>query len=80
MRQEICDPTEELHQKDITIAAIMKKASLLERQLKMELKIKEKMLAKQQVSDKVYKAVRTENTHLKGMMGDFDPGGYMGIC
>ncbi|KAK2490361.1 hypothetical protein MC885_015576 [Smutsia gigantea] len=77
MRHEICDLTEELHQRDITIAAIMKKASLLERQLKMELEIKEKMLAKQQVSDMRYKAVRTENTHLKGMMGDLDPGQYM---
>lgn len=49
MRNEISDLTEELHQKEITIATIMKKAALLERQLKMELEIKEKMLAKQQV-------------------------------
>ncbi|XP_070129303.1 deuterosome assembly protein 1 isoform X5 [Equus caballus] len=77
MRNEICDLTEELHQKEITIATIMKKAALLERQLKMELEIKEKMLAKQQVSDMRYKAVRTENTHLKGMMGDLDPGRYL---
>uniref|UniRef100_A0A452Q829 Deuterosome assembly protein 1 n=1 Tax=Ursus americanus TaxID=9643 RepID=A0A452Q829_URSAM len=28
------------------------------------------------VSDMRYKAVRTENTHLKGMMGDLDPGRY----
>ncbi|XP_040486937.1 deuterosome assembly protein 1 isoform X2 [Ursus maritimus] len=76
MRNEISDLTEELHQKEITIATIMKKAALLERQLKMELEIKEKMLAKQQVSDMRYKAVRTENTHLKGMMGDLDPGRY----
>uniref|UniRef100_A0A8C7ELA2 Deuterosome assembly protein 1 n=1 Tax=Neovison vison TaxID=452646 RepID=A0A8C7ELA2_NEOVI len=79
MRNEISDLTEELHQKEITIATIMKKAALLERQLKMELEIKEKMLAKQQVSDMRYKAVRTENTHLKGMMGDLDPGRYMVI-
>uniref|UniRef100_A0A4X1TZ64 CEP63/Deup1 N-terminal domain-containing protein n=1 Tax=Sus scrofa TaxID=9823 RepID=A0A4X1TZ64_PIG len=79
MRNEISDLTEELHQKEITIATIMKKAALLERQLKMELEIK-KMLAKQQVSDMRYKAVRTENTHLKGMMGDLDPGQYMVIC
>ncbi|XP_022369628.1 deuterosome assembly protein 1, partial [Enhydra lutris kenyoni] len=77
MRNEISDLTEELHQKEITIATIMKKAALLERQLKMELEIKEKMLAKQQVSDVRYKAVRMENTHLKGMMGDLDPGRYM---
>nr|XP_012421447.1 PREDICTED: deuterosome protein 1 isoform X1 [Odobenus rosmarus divergens] len=77
MRNEISDLTEELHQKEITIATIMKKAALLERQLKMELEIKEKMLAKQQVSDMRYKAVQTENTHLKGMMGDLDPGRYM---
>uniref|UniRef100_F7C953 Deuterosome assembly protein 1 n=1 Tax=Equus caballus TaxID=9796 RepID=F7C953_HORSE len=51
MRNEICDLTEELHQKEITIATIMKKAALLERQLKMELEIKEKMLAKQQASE-----------------------------
>lgn len=49
MRNEISDLTEELHQKEITIATIMRKAALLERQLKMELEIKEKMLAKQQV-------------------------------
>ncbi|XP_062951782.1 deuterosome assembly protein 1 [Cynocephalus volans] len=79
MRNEISDLTEELHQKEITIATVMKKAALLERQLKMELEIKEKMLAKQQVSDMKYKAVRTENTHLKGMMGDLDPGQYMGM-
>ncbi|XP_058145335.1 deuterosome assembly protein 1 isoform X2 [Dasypus novemcinctus] len=79
MRGEISDLTEELRQKEITIATIMKKAALLERQLKMELEIKEKMLAKQQVSDMRYKAVKTENTHLKGMMGDLDPGQYMGM-
>lgn len=49
MRSEISDLTEELHQKEITIATIMKKAALLERQLKMELEIREKMLARQQV-------------------------------
>ncbi|KAB1272039.1 Deuterosome assembly protein 1 [Camelus dromedarius] len=80
MRSEISDLTEELHQKEITIATIMKKAALLERQLKLELEIKEKMLAKQQFSDMRYKAVRSENTHLKGMMGDLDPGQYMVIC
>nr|KAF6437410.1 deuterosome assembly protein 1 [Molossus molossus] len=79
MRNEISDLTEELHQKEITIATIMRKAALLERQLKMELEIKEKMLAEQQVSDMRYKAVRTENTHLKGMMGDLDPGRYMSM-
>ncbi|XP_054223801.1 deuterosome assembly protein 1 isoform X1 [Homo sapiens] len=77
MRNEISDLTEELHQKEITIATVTKKAALLEKQLKMELEIKEKMLAKQKVSDMKYKAVRTENTHLKGMMGDLDPGEYM---
>ncbi|XP_051842771.1 deuterosome assembly protein 1 isoform X4 [Antechinus flavipes] len=51
MRTEISDLTEELHQKEITIATVMKKAALLERQLKMELEIKEKMLAKQQNVD-----------------------------
>ncbi|XP_059785387.1 deuterosome assembly protein 1 isoform X2 [Balaenoptera ricei] len=79
MRNEISDLTEALHQKEITIATIVKKAALLERQLKVELEIKEKMLAKQQVSDMRYKAVRTENTHLKGMMGDLDPGRYMSM-
>nr|XP_020756795.1 deuterosome assembly protein 1 isoform X1 [Odocoileus virginianus texanus]XP_020756796.1 deuterosome assembly protein 1 isoform X1 [Odocoileus virginianus texanus] len=77
MRNEISDLTQELHQKEITIATVMKKAALLERQLKMELEIKEKMLSKQQMSDTRYRAVRTENAHLKGMMGDLDPGRYM---
>ncbi|XP_004709018.1 deuterosome assembly protein 1 [Echinops telfairi] len=77
MRNEISDLTAELHQKEITIATIMKKAALLEKQLKVELEIKEKMLAKQQVSDMNYKTVRTENAHLKGMMGDLDPGRYV---
>ncbi|NWS66804.1 DEUP1 protein, partial [Crotophaga sulcirostris] len=49
MKTEISDLTEELHQKEITIATIMEKANLLERQLKMELEIKNKLLAKQQV-------------------------------
>ncbi|XP_012413616.2 deuterosome assembly protein 1 [Trichechus manatus latirostris] len=80
MRNEISDLTAELHQKEITIATIMKKAALLEKELKTELEIKEKMLAKQQVSDVKYKAVRTENTHLKGMMGDLDPGRYMSMA
>ncbi|XP_004644822.1 deuterosome assembly protein 1 [Octodon degus] len=79
MRNEISNLTEELHQKEITIATVMKKAALLERQLKIELEIKEKMLAKQQFSGMRYKAVRTENTHLKGMMGDLDPGRYMSM-
>ncbi|EMP26653.1 Coiled-coil domain-containing protein 67 [Chelonia mydas] len=51
MRTEISDLTEELHQKEITIATIMEKATLLERKLKMELEIKEKLLAKQQTID-----------------------------
>lgn len=49
MRNEISDLTQELHQKEITIATVRKKAALLERQLKIELEIKEKMLTKQQV-------------------------------
>nr|XP_048290058.1 deuterosome assembly protein 1 isoform X3 [Myodes glareolus]XP_048290067.1 deuterosome assembly protein 1 isoform X3 [Myodes glareolus] len=77
LRNEISDLTQELHQKEITIASVRKKAALLERQLKIELEIKEKMLTKQQVSDMRYKAVRTENTHLKGMMGDLDPARYL---
>ncbi|XP_048200262.1 deuterosome assembly protein 1 isoform X2 [Perognathus longimembris pacificus] len=79
MRNEISDLTQELQQKEITIATVMKKATLLEKQLKMELEIKEKMLAKQQVSDMRYKAIRAENPHLKGMMGDLDPGRYMSM-
>lgn len=49
MRNEISELTQELQQKEVTIATVMKKAALLERQLKIELEIKEKMLAKQQV-------------------------------
>uniref|UniRef100_A0A8D2KYJ8 Deuterosome assembly protein 1 n=1 Tax=Varanus komodoensis TaxID=61221 RepID=A0A8D2KYJ8_VARKO len=49
MRTEISDLIEELHQKEITIATIMERAALLERQLQMKLEIKEKMLGKQQV-------------------------------
>lgn len=49
MRNEILDLTQELYQKEITIATVRKKAALLERQLKIELEIKEKMLTKQQV-------------------------------
>lgn len=79
LRNEISDLTQELHQKEITIATVRKKAALLERQLKIELEIKEKMLTKQQVSDMRYKAVRTENTHLKGMMGDLDPARYLSM-
>ncbi|KAM9300089.1 deuterosome assembly protein 1 [Morus bassanus] len=65
MKTEISDLTEELHQKEITIATIMEKASLLERQLKMELEIKDKLLAKQQLLDFRYKVIESENTHLK---------------
>ncbi|XP_044298406.1 deuterosome assembly protein 1 [Varanus komodoensis] len=51
MRTEISDLIEELHQKEITIATIMERAALLERQLQMKLEIKEKMLGKQQIID-----------------------------
>ncbi|XP_015271715.1 PREDICTED: deuterosome protein 1 [Gekko japonicus] len=51
MRTEISDLTEELHQKEITIATITEKAALLERQLQMKLEIKEKTLGKQQMID-----------------------------
>ncbi|KAK2536293.1 Ccdc67 [Columba livia] len=51
MKTEISDLTEELHQKEITIATIVEKAGLLERQLKMELELKDKLLAKQQTID-----------------------------
>ncbi|XP_062495277.1 deuterosome assembly protein 1 isoform X1 [Pezoporus occidentalis] len=67
MKTEISDLTEELHQ-EITIATIMEKASLLERHLKMELEIKDKLLAKQQFLDSKYKVVSSENTHLKEMV------------
>ncbi|KFP27042.1 Coiled-coil domain-containing protein 67 [Colius striatus] len=66
MKREISDLTEELHQKEITIATIMEKASLLERQLKMELEIKDKLLAKQQ------KVIKFGNTHLKEMVKNQD--------
>ncbi|XP_009081197.1 PREDICTED: deuterosome protein 1 [Acanthisitta chloris] len=68
MKTEISDLTEELHQKEITIATIMEKASLLERQLKMELEIKDKLLAKQQLLEFRYKVIKSENTHLKEMV------------
>ncbi|NXF37684.1 DEUP1 protein, partial [Nyctibius bracteatus] len=68
MKTEISDLTEELHQKEITIATIMEKASLLERQLKTELEIKDKLLAKQQLLDFQYKVIKSENTHLKEMV------------
>ncbi|KAF1604928.1 Deuterosome assembly protein 1, partial [Eudyptes chrysolophus] len=68
MKTEISDLTEELHQKEITIATIMEKASLLERQLKMELEIKDKLLAKQQLLDFRYRVIKSENTHLKEMV------------
>ncbi|NXJ39905.1 DEUP1 protein, partial [Ciconia maguari] len=67
MKTEISDLTEELHQ-EITIATIMEKASLLERQLKMELEIKDKLLAKQQLLDFRYKVIQSENTYLKEMV------------
>ncbi|NXK29203.1 DEUP1 protein, partial [Arenaria interpres] len=68
MKTEISDLTEELHQKEITIATIMEKASLLERQLKMESELKDKLLAKQQLLDFRYRVIKSENTHLKEMV------------
>uniref|UniRef100_A0A8C4VP27 Deuterosome assembly protein 1 n=1 Tax=Gopherus evgoodei TaxID=1825980 RepID=A0A8C4VP27_9SAUR len=79
MRTEISDLTEELHQKEITIATIMEKATLLERKLKMELEIKEKLLAKQQMSEMKYEAIRSENTHLKKMIENLQSRRYMVI-
>ncbi|NXR42095.1 DEUP1 protein, partial [Zosterops hypoxanthus] len=68
MKTEISDLTEELHQKEITIATIMEKASLLERQLKMELDTKHKLLTKQQFLEFRYQVIKSENTHLKEMV------------
>ncbi|NWU12749.1 DEUP1 protein, partial [Cephalopterus ornatus] len=68
MKTEISDLTEELHQKEITIATIMEKATLLERQLKKELETKDKLLAKQQLLEFQYQVVKSENTHLKEMV------------
>ncbi|NWR29099.1 DEUP1 protein, partial [Tachuris rubrigastra] len=68
MKTEISDLTEELQQKEITIATIMKKATLLERQLKMELETKDKLLAKQQLLEFQYRVTKSENTHLKEMV------------
>ncbi|XP_015707815.1 deuterosome assembly protein 1 isoform X8 [Coturnix japonica] len=68
IRTEISDLTEELHQKEITIATIMEKAGLLERQLKTELQIKDKLLAKQQLLNFRYKVTKSENTPLKEMV------------
>ncbi|NWV64940.1 DEUP1 protein, partial [Malurus elegans] len=67
-KTEISDLTKELHQKEITIATIMEKASLLERQLKMELETKHKLLAKQQLLEFHYQVIQSENTHLKEMV------------
>ncbi|NXG24323.1 DEUP1 protein, partial [Grallaria varia] len=68
MKTEISDLTEKLHQKEITIATIMKKATLLERQLKMELETKDKLLAKQQLLEFRHQVIKSENTHLKEMV------------
>ncbi|NXB82290.1 DEUP1 protein, partial [Donacobius atricapilla] len=68
MKTEISDLTEELHQKEITIATIMEKASLLERQLKMEVETKHKLLTKQQLLEFRYQVIKSENTHLKEMV------------
>ncbi|NXS29563.1 DEUP1 protein, partial [Pomatostomus ruficeps] len=68
MKTEISDLTEELHQKEITIATIMEKAGLLERQLKMELETKHKLLTKQQLLEFRYQVIKSENTHLKEMV------------
>ncbi|NXN94291.1 DEUP1 protein, partial [Rhinopomastus cyanomelas] len=68
MRTAISDLTEELHQKEITIATMMEKASLLERELKMEKEIKDKLLAKQQLLDFQYRVTQSENTHLKDVV------------
>ncbi|NXP23529.1 DEUP1 protein, partial [Scytalopus superciliaris] len=68
MKTEISDLTEELHQKEITIATIMEKATLLERQLKTELETKDKLLAKQQLLELQYQVIKSENTHLKEMV------------
>ncbi|NXI20466.1 DEUP1 protein, partial [Irena cyanogastra] len=68
MKTEISDLTEELHQKEITIATIVEKASLLERQLKTELETKHKLLTKQQLLEFRYQVIKSENAHLKERM------------
>ncbi|KAM9263239.1 deuterosome assembly protein 1 [Cariama cristata] len=80
MKTEISDLTEELHQKEITIATITEKASLLERQLKMELEIKDKLLTKQQLLDFQYKVIKSENTHLKEMVENQESKSCMSIA
>ncbi|KAG8522377.1 Deuterosome assembly protein 1 [Galemys pyrenaicus] len=49
LRGEVAELTEELRQKELTIAAVARKAALLERQLRAELDAKERMAARQQV-------------------------------
>ncbi|KYO43023.1 deuterosome protein 1 isoform A [Alligator mississippiensis] len=79
MRTEISDLTKKLHQKEITIATISQKATLLERQLKMELEIKRKLLRAQQLLGLSYETIKPENTHLKETMENWESRRRMNI-
>ncbi|XP_019380144.1 PREDICTED: deuterosome assembly protein 1 isoform X3 [Gavialis gangeticus] len=79
MRTEISDLTKKLHQKEITIATISQKATLLERQLKMELEIKRKLLRAQQLLGLSYETIKPENTYLKETMENWESGRRMNI-
>ncbi|XP_050411524.1 centrosomal protein of 63 kDa isoform X2 [Patella vulgata] len=65
MRLRLSKLTTELHQRDVTMAALSEKTSDMEKQLRGETEIGEKKVVELQVSNAQVEALRIENRHLR---------------
>ncbi|KAG7488201.1 hypothetical protein MATL_G00031760 [Megalops atlanticus] len=68
MRKEVSQLTNELHQRDITIATLSGSASSIERQLRAEVKRAERRVAELKVTQVQLETMKIENQHLTDML------------
>ncbi|XP_064418496.1 centrosomal protein of 63 kDa isoform X3 [Latimeria chalumnae] len=64
MKKEVCQLTVELHQRDITVAAVSSSASNMERQLRAEAEKAERKAVEHKVTQVQLETLRIENQHL----------------
>ncbi|KAJ8279438.1 hypothetical protein COCON_G00065040 [Conger conger] len=68
MRKEVSQLTNELHQRDITIATLSGSASGIERQLRAEVERAERRASELKVTQVQLETLKMENEHLTGML------------
>ncbi|XP_036378047.1 centrosomal protein of 63 kDa [Megalops cyprinoides] len=68
MRKEVSQLTNELHQRDITIATLSGSASSIERQLRAEVERAERRVAELKVTQVQLETMKIENQHLTDML------------